>query len=296
MAKGSLFWGKGRGKLGEAVLSVTKGQQISRAYNAKPGNPKTYAQMNQRVKLANSVKFYRQMTAGLFKFAFEDKRPLESDYNAFMRHSVNGAVLVDKMTADNNLYPAVGNFAVSAGSLGGVNFIWNDSLGHFDLAISTIPDPEEEEAPATWGEVSTAILAQYPSLAAGDIVTFGRLASDAAVGHVPSPFIVPTLDLFQLVIDPTSDVVLNSMDGKPEWLNNVYAGDSVITFANPTYAGGAFVIVSRIVDGQPLKVTNSFYAENDKSAALHAQFTTDVILRSWGASEEAILQGALLRQ
>lgn len=86
MSKRSLFWGQASGKLGEAVFYRAKGEQRTRTYVAKIANPKTLAQMSNRVAMLNLVSGYRSISAVLGK-SFVDKRSNESDYNAFVRNS-----------------------------------------------------------------------------------------------------------------------------------------------------------------------------------------------------------------
>ena len=86
MSKRSLFWGQASGKLGEAVFYRAKGEQRTRTYVAKIANPKTLAQMSNRVAMLNLVSGYRSISSVLGK-SFIDKRSNESDYNAFIRNS-----------------------------------------------------------------------------------------------------------------------------------------------------------------------------------------------------------------
>jgi hypothetical protein len=86
MSKRSLFWGQASGKLGEAVFYRAKGEQRTRTYVAKIANPKTLAQMSNRVAMLNLVSGYRSLSSVLGK-SFVDKRANESDYNAFVRNS-----------------------------------------------------------------------------------------------------------------------------------------------------------------------------------------------------------------
>jgi hypothetical protein len=86
MSKRSLFWGQASGKLGEAVFYRAKGEQRTRTYVAKIANPKTLAQMSNRVAMLNLVSGYRSISSVLGK-SFVDKRSNESDYNAFVRNS-----------------------------------------------------------------------------------------------------------------------------------------------------------------------------------------------------------------
>ena len=143
MSKGSLFFGNARGKLGQVVLSTIKGQQIARAYQPKVANPQTATQTNQRAKFANAVKFFRQARKNMFLFAYEDKKPRESYYNAFMRHNIAYSVTLPRVSYDDPKFPALGNeFVLSDGSLGEMKTIVTDggSSNHpvFFLPFNTI--------------------------------------------------------------------------------------------------------------------------------------------------------------
>lgn len=58
MSKRSLFWGQASGKLGEAVFYRAGGEQRTRAYVKAVKNPKTLAQMMQRITMGNLVSMY----------------------------------------------------------------------------------------------------------------------------------------------------------------------------------------------------------------------------------------------
>ena len=82
MSKRSLFWGQASGKLGEAVYYRSGGEQRTRTYVGKIKNPKTYAQMVNRLPMANLVAVYRALRPWL-KGAFENKPARRSDFNEF---------------------------------------------------------------------------------------------------------------------------------------------------------------------------------------------------------------------
>ena len=83
MAKGNPLIGTLKGKIGDVVFSRQGGEQRSRAYIPSVRNPRTRAQMAQRVKLANLVAFYRSVIR-LFPSAFQNKPANQSDYNQFV--------------------------------------------------------------------------------------------------------------------------------------------------------------------------------------------------------------------
>lgn len=85
MAKIKSLWLRGSSqRLGGAVTYMLKGVQIARELAAKVDNPRTPKQMNQRVKLANVVAFYRANRPWMERLAFETKKQNWSTYNAFV--------------------------------------------------------------------------------------------------------------------------------------------------------------------------------------------------------------------
>lgn len=58
MAKGNLFQGMARGKVGDVVFSRLNGQQVSRVRNRNPKNPRTNAQLYQRAIMATVMQAY----------------------------------------------------------------------------------------------------------------------------------------------------------------------------------------------------------------------------------------------
>lgn len=201
MAKGNMLLGYARGAVGNLVFSRVKGNEVTKARNRQPANPKTSKQVYQRAKFLNAVNFYKRGVQNLFKFAYEDKTQQESDFNAFMRHNVSRAVPVGKNSSTESIYPAISNWITSVGSLNGpqavIGFNGNvmDSqsasigrtyaCGQYNVSpsVSSETAPLESEAIArvsillgigsatTFGEVCAALKAQYPDLQEGDIVT-----------------------------------------------------------------------------------------------------------------------------
>lgn len=58
MSKGNLLLGYGRGALGDIVLSHYAGEQVARARNRRPSNPRTVRQMIQRVIMKTTTTAY----------------------------------------------------------------------------------------------------------------------------------------------------------------------------------------------------------------------------------------------
>ena len=112
-----MFLGYARGKVGSVVFSRLKGQQIARAHNAHPANPKSRPQMEQRMKMATAVAFYKLAVGKFFKFAFEDKPTTSSDFNEFVKRNIDIVPYLDKNLGPYDFKP-VAPLVLSSGSLG----------------------------------------------------------------------------------------------------------------------------------------------------------------------------------
>lgn len=116
MAKNSLFWGKARGKLGEIVLYRAGGEQRSRTYVKKVKNPKSLAQMRQRVKLGSLVSFFRT-TSNVLRYSFPNRPRRQSGFNAFVAESLPVATTaLPRKFADQGLSIPL-NYHISKGNV-----------------------------------------------------------------------------------------------------------------------------------------------------------------------------------
>lgn len=116
MSKGSLFWGKGSGKLGETVLYRAGGEQRARVHVAKIRNPKTLAQMRNRLSMRNFAMIYRSLKPVLSQ-SFPNRPSKESGFNAFVKanKSVASAVITKEGALAGLCVPY--DMAVSSGYL-----------------------------------------------------------------------------------------------------------------------------------------------------------------------------------
>ena len=300
MSKGSLFWSKARGKLGDVVLSQLKGQQIARAYQPQVVNPRSTAQTDQRILFSNAVKFYKHATQNLFKFAYEDKRANESYYNAFMRKNAKVSMLSTRAQYLNANYPAIGNqYLMSQGSLPTIPYKYNDTDGEFQLSLGSVTSAAED---MTVGEVSTAFIASNFAQA-GDIITIVAVfASITSINDEGSS--APSWNIVQFVVDSSNTTDFSSYLSKqaPDLhftAQKSSAGDGTIMLNDAGAPAGFCMIASREVTGQKLLVSNA-YLVNSKLAieiyqqSLQPSYRT-AALNSWGRKTEAILQGSIAK-
>ena len=88
MAKGSQFWGSASGKLGEQVLYRAGGEQRARAYIKNIKNPKTIAQMRNRIVMGNLVAVFDALRP-IIRNSFTNRATNQSGWNAFVKANKN---------------------------------------------------------------------------------------------------------------------------------------------------------------------------------------------------------------
>lgn len=311
MSKGSLFFGKASGKLGQIVLSNVKGQQIARAWQPKVANPRTSVQQMQRAKFANAVKFYKRATQNLFKFAFEDKRKTESDYNAFMRHNVELSEIFNRKSYDNMNFPALSEWVISVGSLGNFSSSAYDSRTVSDAASlsSPIHNPDLEykfpqgitESTVTVGHISDYFKHDFGALD-GDFVTFvGINTNIKEISDEPSSG--PWWSITQIKIDSTnSDLFLQTVNNQA--VNNLGIDITdrlgAIIWKSPKANAVLFgVVLSRVTANGVLVSTSNLGANeigvNVLVASLQDAYRQQA-LNSWLRSSDPILKGSVVKQ
>lgn len=84
----STVMGKSTGKIGNVVTTILKGQVIAKSRNYHPANPKTEGQVNSRGKMSNAVKAWQFLSIFLVHINAL-RKPVESNYNAFIRLAKN---------------------------------------------------------------------------------------------------------------------------------------------------------------------------------------------------------------
>lgn len=311
MSKGSLFFGKASGKLGQIVLSNVKGQQIARAWQPKVANPRTTVQQMQRAKFANAVKFYKRATQNLFKFAYEDKRKTESDYNAFMRHNVERSMIVNRLSYDNISYPALGGWLISIGSLG--EFLSNnyDSRTITDAVglNSPIDNPDNmykfpegiTESTATVAHVSDYLKHDFGAQD-GDYVTFVGIDTDLTLIS-DQPGSGPWWSITQIKIDSTNtNLFLDTVNKQAVNKLGIDITDRVgaIIWKSPENKAALFGVVLSRVTANGVLVSTSNLGTNETGVDVITASLQDAYrqhaLNSWLRSSDPILKGSVVKQ
>lgn len=307
MAKGNMLLGYSRGSVGDVTFYRSGGSQRQRARNRQPNNPRTARQMAQRSVFANAVKFFKQVNSGFFRFAYEDKKTNESDYNAFMRHNVQNSGYIGAKASKIADFPALGLWQMSAGSLREITAPFPQPVStnamFFDLGVTF------SDILTTVGEFSSKLINDAPSIwRAGDIFTF-------VVYHVNNASVLPTVytdlgisanaNYAQFVLNTSDNTSLESIKVNvgecniiPTVGSNGFAlggDDAAITDIWANDLLGFSVIHSRNT-ATGLKVSSSMMVFNKTEKVLSAMSDSgeyyNEVLADWQASAEAILQGA----
>ena len=302
MSKGSLFFGNASGKLGQVVLSTMKGQQIARAWQPKVANPKTSQQQLQRAKFANAVKFFKRAQQNLFKFAFEDRRKNESDYNAFMRHNVVSSAVLDRSVYDNFNYPAFAdNWLLSYGSLGEINAD-NEPSDKEIVQLLNLPLGTGEIANLTIASASQALVNNYKAIN-GDYVTLVGVKSSVN-SLTADPTMAPEWHIVQFVVDTTDTrKLVEFLENQDEEASTFFDKDGKepanIVFAYDNFVCSWLGVILSRVTANGVKVSTSYlmpnyYAYEIYQKSLELPYRQSA-LNSWGRSSEPILKGGIAK-
>lgn len=168
--KGNPFFGTMRGKLGEQVFTRTGGEQRARTYLKVISNPRTKAQMSQRVKLANLVGFYRLLRP-LLGDSFLRRPANLSSYNAFVKANLaSSRVYLTKEQASSG-YVVTAPYTITDGTLQQSG--WEKSTTGFDFTDYSTPfEGTAGTGYALQGAFKNAYLAYYPDADESDVLLF----------------------------------------------------------------------------------------------------------------------------
>lgn len=314
MSKGSSYWGTATGKIGNTVVRVRKGVRVESMYQPNVSNPRSEGQVYQRGKFQDAVGFYKRAIANFFKLAYEDKKPNETDFNAFMRYNTSkGRVYSKQMIAAGSPgIPYVGEWVMSVGSLPSVDVVQDGENLALGLKVAGFAADT-----TTMGTFFTSLLAAHPTLQQGDIVTIVRIMSgadsagadelnDQSLGLIPGITIgeayqeAPLWKVDQYIIDTSSAELVKNQP----WYDTYAEGKIRLQLDTPI--GGVFdstlaacaaaVIVSRKTASGLLTSTTSL-TWNKVGKQLLDTMATDNWLqgqrKAWGSSD-VILAGALV--
>lgn len=304
MSKGNVVLGMARGAVGDIVFSRLKGQQVARARNRQPANPRTSTQMYQRALFTDAVKFYTRGRRNLFQFAFENKKENESDYNAFMRENAKRGVVISKAAFDNYGYPALGNFIMSKGTLPPMV---GSELINTGMKVEKTISATEAPAVATLGDISKILIDGVDTLE-GDILTFVTIVVNNNT-NVPSvdgvggntTWVVNQIQLNASSKQPLSDYGLRASQVTGEGSAVVDIHQSIDTILNTSIAAGVVIHSRNTANGVRVsteELTLNSVATTAIEAARKRSYI-DAVVESWRITQqapvvsEAVMQGSI---
>lgn len=189
MAKGNLFQGMGRGKLGDVVFYRFNGQQASRVRNRHPKNPKSDGQLINRILVSNLAAAFSQLRP-ICNHSFEGKSTGLECMAEFGR--INQRIIRDQIDAigggvrsfnilgrkGQNVTSMGHELQVSSGSLNNpLSYYVEPAAGGFESGVGGIYLSNNVQLAGgltlTYGDVCTAT-----GLQLGDQITILRFADE----------------------------------------------------------------------------------------------------------------------
>lgn len=279
------MWLRGaKKKLGGTVLYTQGGRTLQRELAPEVKNPKTPAQMGQRVKWSNLVAFYRA-NSGWMPKAFENKKATQSDYNKFM--SLNASSSRIYLTKEQARQGAcvVDSYRVSDGTLQPVDIFPTEQNWVTNLYLTGL---DKLDATTTVAAFSTALLASNAGLRSGDQLSFIRV-TQLFNNTTDIPYI--QVRAYELLINEQGSGMV-----KDFWpIDLVALGQEQNTPAlmvkNNNKQGGFAIIVSRTQGGRVLVSPSQITQVN--MAAVISQYSSSAALAdaiaSYGQGDEVFL-------
>lgn len=279
----SLIVRGGRKQIGGMVLYSRNGETIARELAPQVSNPRTPAQMEQRVKLSNLVSFYRA-NAGWMRNAFESKKERESDYNAFVSANV-GSNQVALAKSDVAAGAAVvAPYKITSGSLpiietvlNGQNLVSNLYVGALTIGAET-----------TVSDVSAALLANNNGLEEGmqiSVIINLQLASAGA----GVPYI--TVRAYEMIINQEDTTLITDVipDGILTTAGTPNKGLSINT--SSLGDGAAAFVLSKTVGGKTYVSTQSlvFFGSNATYRGYTSPTAWNTAIASYGEGADYFL-------
>ena len=266
------------------MLYTQGGRTLQRELAPEVKNPKTPAQMGQRVKWANLVAFYRANASWMPK-AFENKKATQSDYNKFM--SLNASRSRIYLTKEQAKQGAcvVDSYQVSDGTLQPVDVFPTEQNWVTNLYLGDLADLDDSTSVANF---STELLKSNAGLRSGDQLSFIRV-TQLFNNTTNIPYI--QVRAYELIIDEQGSGLVGDY-----WpIELIGMGEqqemSALMVKNNNKQGGFAIIVSRSQGGRVL-VSPAQITQVNMGAVIN-QYSSNAALtdaiNSYGRGDEVFL-------
>lgn len=280
MSKGSLFWGNARGRLGQSVFYRAGGEQRNRTYVAKIKNPRTRAQMKNRLSMSNFSNIFRAYQPVLQE-SFIGRPIKESGFNAFMRanKSASSAIILPEAKDQGLGVPlrmqisqgTISNYGVFGAHTATIN---GGSIGYIGYKIDATSTERAKYD-------QTAIASILGSSKAAVIDTAEKVQALFAAFGLPSDAVITIL--WAQYADEGFRMGLNSYSLEGISVSNTLGALSLIDDVNKAYGIGVnmgtdktdevqiAVVISHKVNGK-LNCTTARITSIDNNQEFSAQF------------------------
>lgn len=285
MAIVNSMWLKGSKKrLGGTVIYQAMGQTRQRELAAEVSNPRTESQMNQRVKWANLVNFYRANRSWM-KYAYETRKASQSEYNKFMSLNVPLSRIYLTKALANAGGCIVDTYIMTQGSLPSIEFVpTSNGYVHSNIAVGDL----SLTSSTTVSEFSSAVLGNNPAIRQGDQLSFVRMTqmTNASTGV---PYVV--VREYEVIIDTNNLGLLGDywpLDYITVWGGNTgYLAVGTVTGKS----GGFCMILSRTISGKTYVSSQRIYtvAMDAFVQAYSSSTALQAAIDSYGVTEDAFL-------
>lgn len=279
-----------RGKLGDTVYYRSKGYQIERP-RVTPKNPRSRAQMAQRVKIADVSAVYRALQPVLSE-SFVVRGPHESSFNAFSRAALQQSPYMTKAQVSQCLALPM-PVQLSRGGLGTYNYTTLTDNNRVVYAV--LPSLSTGGSVFTLAIWSAEFIRLNPQFKNGDIITMcaikfvknSVLGDDAynAIGYNFSFALdtdgSPDMTEIGFVLDSQRNILVPN--GWPS-ADFAVAEDSVLMSG---------IIVSRKDESGSVDVSSQYFVLTEGAQALYDKFRTAQAMQdaidSYGTGRDSVL-------
>lgn len=282
------FWLKGASKrLAGAVIYEAMGQTRARRLAESVTNPRTEAQMNQRVKWANLVNLYR-VNADWMKYAYETKKTTQSEYNKWMSLNVtNSRIYLTKQLAAAGAC-VVDAYTITQGSLPSIENTPNgDIMYNTNIYTGDIDDLAEVSV----AQLSTQIIANNPGIREGDQISLIRFSQQTNADN-GVPYVI--VRKYEMIVSTTNNSPVGNYLPTDLVIVQSAGAQNVIAFETGQRVGGFAWILSRTLAGKTYVSTQRIVPVNN--GALISLYSSDAAYRaaieSYGTSDDAFLSSA----
>lgn len=281
-----MLLGLAKGKIGDLVFYRDGGEQRTRS-RVIPKNPRTPAQMAQRVKMANVSALYRTLSP-ILASSFSSRPSNQSGFNAFSSAAIGLAPYQTKEMATANVVlpqPAFASKGVLPTFPQSGRFTGASPFGvYVGSAVSG--------SSVTIAALSAALIEEYPALQYGDKLTFVGVRFIAADDQIGGIDVYTTeTSVVTLELSASSTETLESADLVVT--EGVLQIDMFTTLAEDEIGMGT-VIHSRVSEGGQLQTSSQMFQLTPPAQSLYegyrtAQSLNDAV-QSYMAGSESILR------